>query len=569
MPAKRMLAALTALCLILLLAPLTTATASSKYYITVDLTNQIVTVYDSENTDDSHIVRQMICSTGRPATPTPTGTFYLPSKSQSSERTEWYYFPKYKCYAKWATRIRGGILFHSTLFSAAKRGPTSASTRALGSKASHGCVRLRVDDAKFIAVNCTSGTKCRIFASGKTNNSLRNRLKKKTFNRDKQTYDSYMGRKPKESTLPLARNSTGTLVTQLQARLKALGFYAGNVNGTLTKTGIAAVKAFQAASGLKQTATVSQATWDAIFADNAATGTLVTLAQGSSGPAVTALQNNLVTLLMLDGDVDGTFGSQTAQAVKNYQNSFGYTATGSADTDLQEEIIARAASVRQTFGDSAYALDDVTVDAQMASVKVKAGARLRQTASKNGKSLKKLKYQTAMRVISDGKNWTRVRYGTRTGYVKRSALKFYTEPVTEKGYVQVAATPEPTAEPTPTPTPEPEPTVTPTPTPEIYIPTEADAMPEPAEHELPLEAIDDAVANKPEPEMTPEPTPEPDEFGLVFGTDPIEDIMETPAGEPDDGLAIDPEATPEPTPEPAEAIEAIEPEDIIFEVMED
>ena len=64
------------------------AQAAAKYYITVDLTNQIVTVYNSGNVSSSGIVRQMICSAGKAATPTPTGTFTLPKKSRSSERTE-------------------------------------------------------------------------------------------------------------------------------------------------------------------------------------------------------------------------------------------------------------------------------------------------------------------------------------------------------------------------------------------------------------------------------------------------------------------------------------------------
>ena len=528
---KRLLAALTALCLLIMCFPGLNALADSKYYITVDLTNQIVTVYDSEKTDDINIVRQMICSSGRPATPTPQGTFYLP-RTSSTERKEWYYFSKFKCYAKYATRITGGILFHSTLFTAAKKGPTSSSTRALGSKASHGCVRLRVNDAKFIAENCLAGTKVRIFASGKTNASLRSKLKKKTFIRDNQTYDSFLGRKPKESPLPLSKGSTGTLVTQLQTRLKALGYYSGAVNGTMGKSTVTAVKAFQGACQVKKSGTVNQTLWDVIFSDVAAPiGNLVTLSEGSSGPVVSALQANLTTLLMYSGSIDGSFGSETAKAVTDYQNTFGYAASGSADTDLQKDIAERAAQVKQDFGDTPYALGTVTVDAQMAKVKAKYGTKLRKTASKKGKALKSLKKSAAVRVLSKGKTWIRVKYGTTTGYVKKSALKFYTEAVTESGYVRAEATPAPTVEPTPTP--------------EIYIPTEADTDPAAA-----LEAE------------------------LVYGTEPVE----TPAPEAeDDGLAIEPEETPAPEiesieeddAEAGEPVEAREPEEAVVEISEE
>lgn len=513
---RRMLAALTALCLLALCAPCTGALANAKYYITVDITNQIVTVYDSEKTDDINIVRQMICSTGRNATPTPQGTFRLPSRG-STERGEWYYFSKFKCYAKYATRITGGILFHSTLFTAAKKGPTSSSTRALGSKASHGCVRLRVPDAKFIAQNCPAGTKVKIFSSGKVNSTLRSKLKRKTFIRDNQTYDSFLGRKPTESPLPLSKGSTGSLVTQLQTRLKALGFYSGDINGAMGKSTVTAVKAFEAAAGLGKAASVNQALWDAIFADNAATGTLVTLSEGSTGPAVSTLQSGLTTLLMYSGSIDGSFSAQTTEAVRNYQSTFGFDVTGSADGDLQDDITVRAAQVKQAFGDGSYALTTVTNDAAMAKVKAKYGTKLLKSASKKAKSIRKLKKNAALRVISQGKNWTKVRFGTRIGYVKRNALKFYTESVTEKGYAKVELPVEPT----------------PTPTPEVSLPAEAEEITAAEDAALALESED----------------------ALIYGTD----VAETP--EPLEDAALFEADAPETTPEPEDApIEIPDPE---------
>ena len=48
-----------------LLATAAPALAAPSYYVTVDLTNQIVTVYQAGNVSKSGIVRQMICSTGK------------------------------------------------------------------------------------------------------------------------------------------------------------------------------------------------------------------------------------------------------------------------------------------------------------------------------------------------------------------------------------------------------------------------------------------------------------------------------------------------------------------------
>ena len=154
----RLICAMTLVCLLASALPTAVfgARAESQYYIAVDVTNQVVTVYDNGNISDSGIVRQMICSTGKNATPTPLGTYSLPTKTHSSERKEWYYFSQYNCYAKWATRIVGGILFHSTTFNANKK-PTN-SVYNLGHRASHGCVRLSIDDAKWIYDNCPRGT---------------------------------------------------------------------------------------------------------------------------------------------------------------------------------------------------------------------------------------------------------------------------------------------------------------------------------------------------------------------------------------------------------------------------
>lgn len=99
---KLMKRLLTVLCMALLIVAFPAfeeaAEAAPKYYIEVDITNQIVTVYQNGNRTNSGIVRQMICSTGASGTPTPTGTYTLPKTSRSSERTLWYRFSN--CWGK-------------------------------------------------------------------------------------------------------------------------------------------------------------------------------------------------------------------------------------------------------------------------------------------------------------------------------------------------------------------------------------------------------------------------------------------------------------------------------------
>ena len=475
---KRILCLATLLALALTALPVieTPAQASAKYYITVDITNQVVTVYDNGNTSDSGIVRQMICSTGKTGTATPTGTFSLPSKTYATERTEWYYFPEFNCYAKWATRIYKGILFHSVLYSASKKGPTSSSVNALGSKASHGCVRLRVEDSKWIAQNCPAGTKCKIYNSGSVNADLRTRLLSKSFSRSSETYDHFMGRPEGTSAttvvkVNLSKGKKGAQVGQLQSRLRALGFYGGAVDnkfGSATKT---AVNAFQVAIGQKKTGKVNTDLWNRIFADTAPTSTLATLTEGWQGPSVAVLQRALSDMKLFSGAVDGNFGADTVAAVNRYQQDFNLTVNGQADTALQDAAIRKAAEVKSRFAGAEYQLVESSHPVSMATVNVKSYVKMRNKASKKGKSLVKLRKNYQVRVLEDLGDWVQVQYGKYTGYVQRGYLNFYTGTEYEVSY-----------EPAPTPTPEPTPTPTVVPEPaEITEPTE----PEPDDEELP------------------------------------------------------------------------------------
>ena len=454
-----------------------TARAAAGYYISIDLTNQIVTVYDNGNTTDSGIARQMICSSGASGTSTPVGTYTLPKKSYSSERTEWYYFPKYSCYAKWATRIVGGILFHSVLYTSAKKGPTSSSVRALGRPASHGCIRLRVADAKWIALNCPAGTKCRIYKSGKTNADLRKRLLNKSFSRSEGSYDAFMGRAADldKPYVTLYKGIRGTRVTKLQQRLTALGFLddvADGIFGAKTET---AVKRFQAAAKVKKTGTVPKALWNAIFDDDAPTGTCVPLSEGMEGPAVAALQGALIRLKLLEGTASGSYDEETADAVAQYQACFtGGEETGEAGCALQDDALERADSVAAQFDGEEYRLVLTTVDQAKAKIKGASKVTLRAKAKNSAKSLAKLKKKTVVDVLEQNATWSKVQYKDKVGFIKNKYLSPFTETATVAAYesaVAPTATPEiliPTATPAPSATPE---VFIPTPTPEIFIPT--------------------------------------------------------------------------------------------------
>ena len=127
-----------------------------EYKVIVDISEQRVYVYQWKNGDYSKLVKKMKCSTGASGTPTPTGNY-----SETVRRGEkWHYFKDFGCWAQNAIHIdpTGNIMFHSVIYN--KRGgrPTSGSVSALGRRASHGCIRLAVDNSKWMHEHITDGT---------------------------------------------------------------------------------------------------------------------------------------------------------------------------------------------------------------------------------------------------------------------------------------------------------------------------------------------------------------------------------------------------------------------------
>ena len=124
-----------------------TEAAYSPYSITVNCGSNVVTIYK-----DGSPYKSMICSTGS-ATPK-SGTYSLNYKYR------WLALFG-GVYGQYCTRITGHILFHSVPY-LVNGDPSSLEYweyDKLGTSASAGCIRLTVEDAKWIYENCTSGTK--------------------------------------------------------------------------------------------------------------------------------------------------------------------------------------------------------------------------------------------------------------------------------------------------------------------------------------------------------------------------------------------------------------------------
>lgn len=130
----------------------------NAYKLVVDISEQRVYVYQWDGSSYGTLLGKAKCSTGllEPETATPLGTYQMGGPTGTGE---WYYFDEFNCYAKWASRIVGGILFHSVVYGESKK-LRYGSVYNLGRPASHGCVRLEVEKAKWIYDNCAPGTTC-------------------------------------------------------------------------------------------------------------------------------------------------------------------------------------------------------------------------------------------------------------------------------------------------------------------------------------------------------------------------------------------------------------------------
>lgn len=121
--------------------------SKSSYLIWVDKSKQKVNVF-SGSKSNWKLVSSMACSTGAARTPTPSGTFTI------SGRGSWF-VTNYGVGAKYWTRFYGNYLFHSIIMD--RKGRIIDSS--LGRPKSHGCIRLSLDNAKWINTKIPDGTK--------------------------------------------------------------------------------------------------------------------------------------------------------------------------------------------------------------------------------------------------------------------------------------------------------------------------------------------------------------------------------------------------------------------------
>lgn len=130
--------------------------AASGYVIRINRQQNVITVYKNNVP-----VKAFLCSTGR-NNATPKGTFYTKGKIRWHELDG-------PVWGQYCTRIQGHYLFHSVYYYAPGDNTRLATTqyKKLGKQASHGCVRVDVESAKWIYEHCSLGTKVIIYDDAK------------------------------------------------------------------------------------------------------------------------------------------------------------------------------------------------------------------------------------------------------------------------------------------------------------------------------------------------------------------------------------------------------------------
>ena len=157
------------LCAALILCALPTFAAKANggaYSVVVSIADQKTYVYEN-----GQLIRTMVCSTGLidGDDDTPLGDYII--NESGAKKGEWFYSAQYKEGAKyWVGFIGGTYLFHSVAMD--KNGRIIESEAAkLGKPASHGCIRLPLDDAYWFYKTIPARSKLKIIAESHNTSS--------------------------------------------------------------------------------------------------------------------------------------------------------------------------------------------------------------------------------------------------------------------------------------------------------------------------------------------------------------------------------------------------------------
>ena len=140
----------------------TTISNSIEYYIRINRTANVLTVYKNDN-GNLIPINAFVCSTG--AYTPPCNKYPRTQYKLSGNKWEWRKMQG-GVYAQYATQVVGNILMHSVPYF--QKDPSTLEYLQydrLGTSASAGCIRLTVRDAKWIYENISSNTIVEFYSS--------------------------------------------------------------------------------------------------------------------------------------------------------------------------------------------------------------------------------------------------------------------------------------------------------------------------------------------------------------------------------------------------------------------
>ncbi|GAB6168717.1 hypothetical protein JCM1393_11770 [Clostridium carnis] len=123
--------------------------SKTPYFIYLNIKEQKTYIYNGSK-NNWNLEKTLSCSTGLPGKETPKGVFAI------TGRGEWFFSEEFMQGGKYWVQFMGDYLFHSLPFDETQ---SKVLDDTLGTPASHGCIRLEVEDSKWIYDNVGNNTK--------------------------------------------------------------------------------------------------------------------------------------------------------------------------------------------------------------------------------------------------------------------------------------------------------------------------------------------------------------------------------------------------------------------------
>jgi lipoprotein-anchoring transpeptidase ErfK/SrfK len=137
--------------------------AADTYKLVINEYHQFAAVYKKDAGGAFTVpVRYLIVSSGAHKTPSPKGTFKM-----REDYVRFGQFVEFKVYGQYWRQIVRSIYCHSLIYSRRHANSYTSSYSDLGKRASHGCIRMMVPDARWIYYNLGPGTVCEIVKGDK------------------------------------------------------------------------------------------------------------------------------------------------------------------------------------------------------------------------------------------------------------------------------------------------------------------------------------------------------------------------------------------------------------------